>query len=221
MTACPEGHFSVNLTMDMSKIARAAIKLVFTVAGWICISMGAFAQTGNGQDTAGTLTLDQCVDYALKHQPIINQAIIGQAIVKATNAINTSGWLPQAGISGNLTHYLSLPTNFIKNSGTGAVTQQKTGVINTFTPVLSVTQTIFNPALLYASKSASLYVRQAEQFTDSARIDIVAAVSKTFYSLLLTLLRQDYEKIKNSKNSDKWQKRPNHARATAAAILKK
>lgn len=173
--------------MDMSKIAGAAIKLVFTVAGWIGISTCVFAQTGNGQDTAGALTLDQCVDYALKHQPIINQAIIGQAIVKVTNAINTSGWLPQAGISGNLTHYLSLPTNFIKNSSTGAVTQQKTGVINTFTPVLSVTQTIFNPALLYASKSAGLYVRQAELFTDSARIDIVAAVSKTFYSLLLTL----------------------------------
>ena len=111
--------------MDMSKIIRVAIRIVFTAAGWIYVSAGVFAQTGNGRDTAGALTLDQCVDYALKHQPIINQAIIGQAIVKATNAINTSGWLPQAGISGNLTHYLSLPTNFIKNSGTGAVTMEE------------------------------------------------------------------------------------------------
>jgi len=149
--------------------------------------MSVFAQTGGSRDTAGALTLEQCVDYALEHQPVINQAVIGQAIVRATNAINTSGWLPQAGVSGNLTHYLSLPTNFIKNSSTGVVSQQKTGVINTFTPVLSVTQTIFNPSLLYASKSASLYMRQAEQFTDSAKIDIVAAVSKSFYSLLLTL----------------------------------
>jgi len=151
------------------------------------MSVTVFAQAGNGKDTAGALTLEQCVDYALKHQPVVNQAVIGVAIVRATNAINTSGWLPQAGVSGNLTHYLSLPTNFIKNSSTGVVSQQKTGVINTFTPVLSVTQTIFNPSLLYASKSASLYVRQAEQFTDSAKIDVIAAVSKSFYSLLLTL----------------------------------
>jgi len=53
--------------------------------------------------------------------------------------------------------------------------------------VLSVTQTIFNPALLYASRSADLYVHQAEQITDSTKIFLVAAVSKSFYSLLLTL----------------------------------
>ncbi|HXO77054.1 MAG TPA: TolC family protein, partial [Puia sp.] len=120
----------------------------------ICISIAAFSQPGNQPDTA--LTLDQCISYALKNQPTINQAIINVAITRATNAINTSGWLPQAGISGNLTHYLTLPTNFIKNAGTGAITQQRTGVINTFNPVASVTQTIFNPALLYAAKSAPL-----------------------------------------------------------------
>jgi len=171
----------------MSRIAGVVVKHLLFGSTWIGVSMSVFAQTGGSRDTAGALTLEQCVDYALEHQPVINQAVIGQAIVRATNAINTSGWLPQAGVSGNLTHYLSLPTNFIKNSSTGVVSQQKTGVINTFTPVLSVTQTIFNPSLLYASKSASLYMRQAEQFTDSAKIDIVAAVSKSFYSLLLTL----------------------------------
>jgi len=180
-------HFNVNLNMDMSKIAGVFFSRLVLGSIWISMSVTVFAQAGNGKDTAGALTLEQCVDYALKHQPVVNQAVIGVAIVRATNAINTSGWLPQAGVSGNLTHYLSLPTNFIKNSSTGVVSQQKTGVINTFTPVLSVTQTIFNPSLLYASKSASLYVRQAEQFTDSAKIDVIAAVSKSFYSLLLTL----------------------------------
>jgi len=173
--------------MDMSSITGVVFRRLLLGSIWISTSVTVFGQTGGGRDTTGTLTLEQCVDYALKHQPVINQAVIGQAIVRATNAINTAGWLPQASVSGNLTHYLSLPTNFIRNSNTGAITQQKTGVINTFTPVLSVTQTIFNPALLYASKSAKLYVRQAEQFTDSARIDVVAAVSKSFYSLLLTL----------------------------------
>jgi len=154
---------------------------------FIGMSIAVFSQSAPRPDTTQALTLDQCIAYALKNQPLINQAQINVAITRATNAINTAGWLPQAGISGNLTHYLSLPTNFIKNANTGAVTQQKTGVVNNFTPVLSVTQTIFNPALLYAAKSAPLYVKQAQQFTDSARIEAIAAVSKTFYSLLLTL----------------------------------
>jgi outer membrane protein TolC len=171
----------------MPKIAVVRLKRLLLSSSLTCISIAAFSQPGNQPDTAQAFTLDQCVAYALKNQPTINQALINVAITRATNAINTAGWLPQVGVSGNLTHYLTLPTNFIKNANTGTVTQQKTGVVNNFTPVLTVTQTIFNPALLYAAKSAPLYVKQSEQFTDSAKIDIVAAVSKTFYSLLLTL----------------------------------
>jgi outer membrane protein TolC len=63
----------------------------------------------------------------------------------------------------------------------------KTGIVNTITPTLQVTQTIFNPALLYAVHSAPLYVKQADQITDSTKIEIIAAVSKSFYSLLNTL----------------------------------
>ena len=147
------------------------------------------APKGNLADSGGSLTLEQCVAYALKNQPFLHQSLINTDITRATNAINLAGWLPQVGVSGNLTHYLSLPTSFVKNSATpgGAPVQQKTGVINTAIPVLSATQTIFNPSLIYAYKAAPLYVQQSEQITDSTRINIVAGVSKTFYGLLLTL----------------------------------
>jgi len=149
------------------------------------LSIVAFSQPSDRADS--TLTLTQCVDYALKHQPFINQAVVNMAIARTSNSIAMAGWLPQVNLSANLTHYLTLPTNFIKNSTTGTVSEQKTGVVNSFIPVLGVTQTIFNPALLYAAKSAPLYVKEAEQITDSTKIGIVAGVSKTFYSLLLTL----------------------------------
>lgn len=171
----------------------------------ICISPAVFAQRPSPTDTAHALTLDDCVTYALAHQPLINQALVNEAITRATNAINTSGWFPQANVSGNLTHYLSLPTVFVKNSGTGTTTQQRSGVINTAVPVLSVTQTIFNPALLYASKYAPLYNQQAQEITDSTKIEIVAAVSKTFYSLLLTMqqinvLKEDTARLNKNLN---------------------
>ncbi|HXD78483.1 MAG TPA: TolC family protein [Puia sp.] len=151
----------------------------------LCLSTVTNAQVNN-TDTAGAYTLDQCVTYALKHEPMINQAMINQAIVRASNAIATAGWLPQVGVAGTFTHYFSLPTSFIKDSS-GKVVNQKAGIVNTFNPTLAVSQTIFNPALIYAAHAAPVYNRQAQQITDSSKIAIVAAVSKSFYSLLLTL----------------------------------
>lgn len=168
----------------MFKIALVALTRLSAACCLLsCISIASQAQNQPVADSA--LTLDQCVAYALKHEPLINMSIVNVAIVRANNRIATSGWLPQVNVQGNLTHYNTLPTGFFTDSG--RIVNSKTGVINTFTPTLAVTQTIFNPSLLYAVHSAPLYVKQAQQITDSTRIEIVAAVSKSFYSLLNTL----------------------------------
>ena len=51
-------------------------KYLFLSICTFCISIAVYSQPSNRTDTA--LTLDQCVDYALKHQPFINQAILNQ-----------------------------------------------------------------------------------------------------------------------------------------------
>jgi outer membrane protein TolC len=125
------------------------------------------------------LTLQQCIDYALLHQPGLNVAQINIDVAKTTNAINLSGALPQISASGDLTHYLQLaPVN-------GGIKGQT--VVNTFVPGVSVTQAIFSNSLLYAYRSAPLYVKQAQQTRDSTKIFVVSSVSKSFYTLLLTL----------------------------------
>jgi len=58
---------------------------------------------------------------------------------------------------------------------------------NNFIPTLEVSQAIFSPSLLYASRSAPLYVKQAQQITDSTKIYLVSALSKSFYNVLLNL----------------------------------
>lgn len=168
----------------MSKFVLVALKrLSVTSCVLLFISMAGYTQNQPVADSA--LTLDQCVAYALKHEPLINMAIVNQAITTANNHIATAGWLPQVNVQGNFTHYNTLPTGFFTDSG--RIVNSKTGVINTVTPTLAVTQTIFNPALLYAVHSAPLYNKQSQQITDSTKIEIVSAVSKTFYSLLNTL----------------------------------
>jgi len=146
----------------------------------------AYAQNNNTADSIQSFTLADCIGYALKHQPFVNQTGINISVAKTTNAINLAGWLPQVNLSGNLIHYNTLPTTFISDSS-GIPRATHTGIINTFIPELSATETIFNPQLLYAAKSAHLYINQAEQIYDSTKIFIVSSVSKSFYNLLLTL----------------------------------
>jgi len=168
----------------MPKIALIVKSLISSIC-FVCLSIAAFSQPNTPPDTAQALTLDQCVAYALKHEPMINMALINVAIVRASNAIATSGWLPQVNAAGTFTHYNTLPTSIIAD--TGKTEFLKTGVMNTITPAITVSQTIFNPSLLYAVRAAPLYVKQAQQVTDSTKIEIIDAVSKSFYSLLNTL----------------------------------
>ncbi|WP_431216499.1 hypothetical protein ACQ86N_18930 [Puia sp. P3] len=69
--------------------------------GLICISIAATAQRANAPTTQPAnrpdtaLSLDQCIAYALKNQPTVNQAQISVAIAHANNKINTAGWLPR------------------------------------------------------------------------------------------------------------------------------
>ena len=156
----------------------------FIVLLLLCLPLFAAAQSDS--TGAESLTLDQCIAYALKNQPAVNQALIGIKVAKTTNAINLAGWLPQVNLGASATHYNTLPTTFISDSS-GPPIPTHSGIVNTVVPQLSASQTIFNPQLLYAAHSARLYVKEAEQVTDSAKISAVAMVSKSFYNLLLTL----------------------------------
>jgi outer membrane protein TolC len=144
-------------------------------------------------DTSLSLTLVQCIDYALQHQPGLNISLININVAKTTNAINLSGALPQASASGDLIHYLQQSSGnnsaAVNTGTTGSTTNtsSRQGYTNTFIPGVAVTQALFNPSLLYAYKSAPLYVKQAQQATDSTKIFVVSAVTKSFYNLLLTL----------------------------------
>jgi len=152
-----------------------------------------FSQNNQKQDSTQVLTLDQCIAYALQNQPGLNQSLLNESIARTTNSINLSGWLPQVNVSGSLIHYVVLPTTLVTNTVTpgGEPIATRTGTANVAIPELTISQTIFNPQLLYAARSAPLYVQQAQEATDSSKIGIVVSVSKSFYNLLQTLAQID------------------------------
>lgn len=146
------------------------------------------AKDTNINHTNQFLTLRQCIDYALLHQPALNKSLLNVNITKETNAVNLAAWLPQANASGSQIHYIQVPGNgaTVVNSGT-TNTSSSSKVVNTFVPQLAVSQAIFSPSLLYTSKAAPLYVQQANQGTDSTKIYLVSSISKSFYNVLLNL----------------------------------
>ena len=176
--------FTINVTGPINRIKWLLLFITIVIHLPIC----AYSQNDYKSDSTYFFTLDQCIQYAFQHQPGLNKSILNTAIARTTNAINLSGWLPQLNLSGNLIHYNQLPTTLSPNPLPGLPPiPTHTGVANTVIPELSASQTIFEPQLLYAAKSAPLLTRQAEQITDSVKIFIVSTISKSFYNLLLTL----------------------------------
>jgi outer membrane protein TolC len=168
-------------------------RLFLVIFSCISASFCTYAQEKNTTDTVQYLNLDQCIVYALQHQPAVMQSSINISIARKNNAINLSAWLPQIDFTGNLIHYDPLPTTFSVNplNPDGPLIPGHSGIINSFTPQLSATQTIINPDVLYAARSAHLYVQEAQQSNDSTKINLIATVSKSFYSLLLTLAQMN------------------------------
>ena len=177
------------ITVLITIANRALLLLVFS----LLLACHAGAQDKKPADSLQFLTLDQCIIYALKHQPAYIQSAINIDIARKANAINLSGWLPQVNFSGSFTHYDPLPTSFITNAAdpSGAPVQVHSGITNTFTPQVNASQAIINPDVLYAARSAHLYVESAMQSADSTKINLITTVSKSFYSLLLTLAQMN------------------------------
>ena len=165
------------------------LKLIITLGIlMLYASLSTFAQNKK-TDTIPSYNLDQCLAYALQNQPAIQQAAIELTIAHKTNLINLSNWLPHVGVNGTITHYDQLPTTFAINSNnpTGPLIKENQGLVNSFMPMLSVTETILSPEVLYAANSAHLFVQQAKQSDDSTKIGLISNVSKAFYGLLFTM----------------------------------
>src|SRR5208337_3007523 len=96
-----------------------------------------YSQAQHTHDSIQYFTLEQCIVYALEHQPSVIQAGLGIEIAHKTNTINLSTWLPQVGVNGTFTHYYQLPTSFVTNPG-GPNLKENVGIVNTLLPQLAI-----------------------------------------------------------------------------------
>lgn len=143
------------------------------------ISATCFAQVNTDTLPSG-VTLQQCVQYALKHYPQVQQAVIDEKITDETIKSKLADWYPQINFAYNLQHNFQVQTSIIGGNPVAL------GVDNTSLGQLSLTQNIFNRDVFLALKSKGDVQLQAKQNTINRKIDLTATVSKAFYDILAT-----------------------------------
>lgn len=125
-------------------------------------------------------TLDKVVQYALEHQPAVQQAQIDEEITNKIIKGKLADWFPQINFNYNYQHFPDLQTAVFNG------TVIKLGVDNTSYAQFTASQTIFNRDVLLAAKTASKVRVQAMQNTSRSKIDVVVNVTKAFYDVLAT-----------------------------------
>ncbi len=157
-----------------------------------------FSQTNSQNDSLlQKATLENCVEYALKYQPLIRQSLIDENITNQEIKSKIAEWFPQLNFNFNYQHNYKLQTSVIQGNAVHF------GVINTSSAQFSLNQTIFNRDVLLASSTAGDVQEQAEQSTAENKINVVVDVSKAFYAALLAqnqidLVNEDITRLKQS-----------------------
>ena len=141
-------------------------------------------------------TLQQCVSYALLHQPDVSKSLLDEEIVNAEIKTRLADWYPQINVDYTLQHYFQVQR---VTGGTATLLTAE----NYSTAYFSATQNIFNPDVLLASKTKGEVRTQTKQITENYKINTVLNVSKAFYDVLLSrsqikLVDQDITRLSRS-----------------------
>ena len=144
------------------------------------IPAGLFAQNNDSLPAIQEANLENCIHYAINHNPDIQNAKINENITETIIQSKLADWYPQINFTYNLQHNFQLPTfNFNGNLS-------HSGTYNTSGANLGLTQNIFNRDVLLASRTSKDVRLSASENTEEQKINLAALVSKAFYDLILT-----------------------------------
>jgi outer membrane protein TolC len=158
------------------------------------------------------MSLQACVDYALKNQTKMKNSLLEQKITQAKNKEVTGLALPSVDISGGI-NYAPLVAafevpNFIKYSIAGFVNNDALNqdALNdpssntlkfafqpkwTTTPLIEASQVLFDPSIMVALQARKKMEELAQKNVEMTAIDLKAAVTKAYYNVLIAEKRLD------------------------------
>jgi len=162
------------------------------------LNAGLFSQDNNRIDSLLKKgTLKDCIEFALEHQPLVQQSLLDEQITDHEVNSKLADWFPQINLNMNLIHNYKLPVTIFQGN------PSKVGLINTSGIGFSLTQIIFDRDVFLAASTSKEISRLMKQKTTFNKIDIVTFVSKAFYAVLFTqeqiaLLKEDIIRLNQS-----------------------
>ncbi len=162
---------------DHFRKGKLSITIVFSL---LIAAFSAAAQTTGQDSLLQEVTLKTAVDYAIKHQPKIQQSLLDEQITASNIRSKLADWYPQVNFNYNLQH------NFLLQSTVIGGNTIKLGVNNTSSGQFTVSQTIFNKDVLLARRSKTDVLQQSVQATTNNKIDLAVNVAKAYYDVLAT-----------------------------------
>ncbi len=128
--------------------------------------------------------LQNCIDYALQHQPAVQQALIDQEITEKDIQVQLADWFPQINANATYNYNLKIPTSVANFNGQQTTIKQ--GLNNASGVSVQADQNIYSNDLFLASKAAKYQRKQIGEQTKGVLINTVTSVSKAFYDILLS-----------------------------------
>jgi outer membrane protein len=131
-------------------------------------------------DSTREYSLEQCIQFAYVHSPLLNQSVLDQQITEHGIKSRLADWYPQIRFDYNVQHAFQLQVSNINGQ------LIPLGLRNTSSGQLGLTQNLFSSDALLASNSAGEVRKQAAQNVVANKIDVTVNVGKAFYDVLLT-----------------------------------
>jgi len=172
-------------------------KIIFLLLVVYFTTPKAFSSSTPSDSLLQGATLQNCVQYALIHQPLIKQSRLNEEITGYEIRSKLADWFPQLNFNYNFQHNYLLPSSIIQGNAV------KLGLNNTSSGQFSLSQTIFNRDVLLAASTAGEVRNQSRQISVNNKINVVINVSKAFYAVLFSqqqnnLLDEDIIRLKQS-----------------------
>jgi outer membrane protein len=161
-----------------------SVRLFFTGLLLVAISARSVAQdpAPTANDSLLTeATLENVIQYALRHQPAIQEALTNEQITESNIKSRLSDWYPQVNFGYTYQRNFELPVFIL---GTDV---RRIGVDNNSAIQFTANQNIFNRDVLLASRTARDVRTLARQNTSASKIDVAVSVMKAFYDVLTTM----------------------------------
>jgi outer membrane protein TolC len=155
--------------------------LLWAMAG----TFSAYAQDKVIETAPAAFSLQQAIDYALKNQKDVKNALLEEQVAKQKVHEVTGSGLPQINATLDFKDYLKAPVLVFNGQPISIYPQYNV------TPSLEGSQLLFSGEYLVGLQASKVYLELSKKSTESTRIDLISTVTKAYYNTLIAQERME------------------------------